>query len=408
MAPSTRKPAGRARPRRAPEKKRRSIFWRWRRVFYIFGLLALAATSGVAYAATRIELPSTEPPDTSSVVCAADVPDGCNADNALARFHASVDRIEIDLDDVPQVHDRRGDRGRGSRLLPARRRRPDRHRPGAVAGPAGRRLRAGRHRPSPSSTCSTTYLTTERTVTRKLKEAVLAIKVEQELSKEEILERYLNTIYFGTGHLRRRRRGAGLLRPRHRPRSIWPRPPTWPASCARPRTATPSATRRRPPAAARRCCGPWSRRSYISEAEYDGRQRGAVDRRHPRGRQRRHHPPPAGEQPVRLGPAAPVRHRVLRRLRPPAAQAVRLHRRPDLRRRAADLHQPRSPGPAGGVAGGGLHPRPARRSAGGAGRGRQPGAGPGHDRRPRLRHQPGQPGARALGRGQRPRARVRR
>src|SRR5262249_42777058 len=34
---------------------------------------------------------------------------------------------------------------------------------------------------------------------RKIKEAVLAIKVENELSKEQILERYLNTIYFGRG-----------------------------------------------------------------------------------------------------------------------------------------------------------------------------------------------------------------
>jgi penicillin-binding protein 1A len=39
----------------------------------------------------------------------------------------------------------------------------------------------------------------ERTVTRKLREAVLAIKVERKLDKREILERYLNTIYFGRG-----------------------------------------------------------------------------------------------------------------------------------------------------------------------------------------------------------------
>src|SRR4029450_7665587 len=45
----------------------------------------------------------------------------------------------------------------------------------------------------------TVYLSNERTVTRKIKEAVLAIKLEQELSKEEILERYLNAIYFGRG-----------------------------------------------------------------------------------------------------------------------------------------------------------------------------------------------------------------
>ena len=43
------------------------------------------------------------------------------------------------------------------------------------------------------------YLSTEQTYTRKAKEAILALKIQQELSKEEILQGYLNTIYFGRG-----------------------------------------------------------------------------------------------------------------------------------------------------------------------------------------------------------------
>jgi membrane peptidoglycan carboxypeptidase len=43
------------------------------------------------------------------------------------------------------------------------------------------------------------YLTSSRTVTRKLKELVLSIKLETANSKDQILERYLNTIYFGRG-----------------------------------------------------------------------------------------------------------------------------------------------------------------------------------------------------------------
>ena len=43
------------------------------------------------------------------------------------------------------------------------------------------------------------YLTSERSIARKIKEAILAVKLERELSKEQILERYLNTIYFGRG-----------------------------------------------------------------------------------------------------------------------------------------------------------------------------------------------------------------
>ncbi|MET0767518.1 MAG: transglycosylase domain-containing protein [Aeromicrobium sp.] len=43
------------------------------------------------------------------------------------------------------------------------------------------------------------YLTQERSYTRKVKEAVLSVKIHNQLSKKEILEGYLNTIYFGNG-----------------------------------------------------------------------------------------------------------------------------------------------------------------------------------------------------------------
>jgi membrane peptidoglycan carboxypeptidase len=41
------------------------------------------------------------------------------------------------------------------------------------------------------------YLTQERTLSRKLKEIVIAVKLNNEKSKSQILESYLNTIYFG-------------------------------------------------------------------------------------------------------------------------------------------------------------------------------------------------------------------
>ena len=43
------------------------------------------------------------------------------------------------------------------------------------------------------------FLTHEKTFTRKIKEAVLAIRIEQTYTKDEILEMYLNQIYFGEG-----------------------------------------------------------------------------------------------------------------------------------------------------------------------------------------------------------------
>ena len=45
----------------------------------------------------------------------------------------------------------------------------------------------------------TAFLTPERTVQRKIKELVIAIKLENQLSKDQIFESYLNTIYFGRG-----------------------------------------------------------------------------------------------------------------------------------------------------------------------------------------------------------------
>jgi membrane peptidoglycan carboxypeptidase len=45
----------------------------------------------------------------------------------------------------------------------------------------------------------TAFLTPDRTIKRKIKELVIAIKLENQLSKDEILENYLNTIYFGRG-----------------------------------------------------------------------------------------------------------------------------------------------------------------------------------------------------------------
>ncbi len=43
------------------------------------------------------------------------------------------------------------------------------------------------------------YLTQERTFSRKIKEVVIAVKLDRAYSKDEVLEFYLNTVYFGRG-----------------------------------------------------------------------------------------------------------------------------------------------------------------------------------------------------------------
>ena len=45
----------------------------------------------------------------------------------------------------------------------------------------------------------TAFLTPERSIVRKIKELVIAIKLENQFSKDQIFENYLNTIYFGRG-----------------------------------------------------------------------------------------------------------------------------------------------------------------------------------------------------------------
>ena len=44
-----------------------------------------------------------------------------------------------------------------------------------------------------------THLTSEKTISRKVQEIVLARQLEKQMSKDEILEAYLNTVYFGNG-----------------------------------------------------------------------------------------------------------------------------------------------------------------------------------------------------------------
>ena len=43
------------------------------------------------------------------------------------------------------------------------------------------------------------FLSQDRTITRKLKEAALALKLERQISKQKILEQYLNYVYLGSG-----------------------------------------------------------------------------------------------------------------------------------------------------------------------------------------------------------------
>ncbi len=116
----------------------------------------------------------------------------------LAELHGEQDRVEVDLDEVADVlvqaviaiEDRRFFLHAGVDLA-------------AIARAAIRNVEGGQIEQG-GSTITQQYVKNTitgpaRTMERKVREAALAWQLEQEYSKQEILERYLNTVYFGNG-----------------------------------------------------------------------------------------------------------------------------------------------------------------------------------------------------------------
>jgi penicillin-binding protein 1A len=181
-----------------PNGKRKSILWRWRRAFFLLGLLLVAGIAGIGYVVSHVELPPERIQAQTSFICGADVTANCTADTAIAALHGDQDRQNVTLDQVPPVMI--------DAVLAAEDRNFFSH---PAIDPVGT-LRAlwadvrNQGSTQGGSTITqqyvkTVYLSSERTLSRKLKEAVLSIKVEQEFTKQQILERYLNAVYFGRG-----------------------------------------------------------------------------------------------------------------------------------------------------------------------------------------------------------------
>jgi len=177
---------------------RRSIFWRMRRMVYLLGLLFVAGVAGAGWVASQIPLPPEEPLVQTSYVCSAEVTEACGPDNAIASLSGVENRISVELDEVPDV------------VINAVLAQEDRNfyaHSGVDPISIGRALWTDiRHQKLAQGGSTITqqyvknvYLTDDQTLLRKVREAALAVKLERELGKDEILERYLNTIYFGRG-----------------------------------------------------------------------------------------------------------------------------------------------------------------------------------------------------------------
>ena len=186
----------------APAKNRRwNPLWRFRRVLFLLALLGVGTVLGGVWVLSQEELGELQELESfaqTSYLCTADVTTECNADNATAQFTAGEDRVIVTFDAIPQV------------LIDAVVATEDgdffNHEgvdPWGIARAAYRDIRNEGVQQGGSTITQQLVkielLSSERSITRKLKEASLAIKLERELSKEEILTRYLNIIYFGRG-----------------------------------------------------------------------------------------------------------------------------------------------------------------------------------------------------------------
>ncbi len=168
------------------------------RFFVIALALVLCLGFGVLYAVVQYgssDMPSTarlsniEPPVKTQVFD--------SAGRVLADLYRE-NRSYVSMKDIPQVmidavlsiEDRRFYQHWGLDLF-------------RIAGAAVKNVREG-GRPEGASTITqqlarNLFLTHDQTLERKIKEQILALRIEEKYSKDEILELYLNQIYFGDG-----------------------------------------------------------------------------------------------------------------------------------------------------------------------------------------------------------------
>jgi len=164
----------------------------WRQWLGLAGLglgLVVAAFS-VAYAVIDVPDPNEQALAQTTVVYWSD------GTTELGRL-GSANRTSVPLSEVPQhVRDA---------VLAAEDRSFYQHggfSPSGIARAAWNNLRGGAQQGGSTITqqlAKNYYLTQDRTWRRKLDEAIVSVKMEQQLSKDQILEDYLNTIYFGRG-----------------------------------------------------------------------------------------------------------------------------------------------------------------------------------------------------------------
>ncbi|HEX7247982.1 MAG TPA: biosynthetic peptidoglycan transglycosylase, partial [Actinomycetota bacterium] len=193
-------------PKHSSAKRKKGFFRRFWWVFVLVPLLLVAALAGSIYVAyARIQLPDTLPPIRTSYLYDRN-------GELLTSLHGAVDRKIVGLGQISEnlqhailatedagFYDHPGIDVRG--IISAAW--TDLVKRDTVVGASTitqqlvKNVYAGEYITHPDGTRE--YIVPPRTIKEKVREALLAIKVEQELSKDQILAKYLNTVYFGHG-----------------------------------------------------------------------------------------------------------------------------------------------------------------------------------------------------------------
>ncbi|MDQ4069384.1 MAG: transglycosylase domain-containing protein, partial [Actinomycetota bacterium] len=184
-------PAAVTRPPTRGPARRRSWFWRYRRVWFLLAMLSFTALTGAAWVLTQIPLPPEAPQAQTTVLF-----DGTGAQ--LATLHGVENRFPVSIDQVPPVVT--------AAVVAAEDRKFFVHGgidPLGIARATWHDIRQrGVNQGGSTITqqyVKNVYVGNDYTLWRKIREAVISVKIERKLDKHQILERYLNTVYFGRG-----------------------------------------------------------------------------------------------------------------------------------------------------------------------------------------------------------------
>ncbi|HJS25644.1 MAG TPA: transglycosylase domain-containing protein [Actinomycetota bacterium] len=196
---------------RKPKRKRQKGFKGWlSRWWWVFVVVPLSGFILVLltllYVYSQLDLPETPPPLQTTYVYDRD-------GKVLTTLHSSVDRTIIPLDQMPKhlqravisVEDQDFYAHPGIDAFGILRaawtdlvQREIVQGGSTITQQLVKNIYAGEYVEDPETGVET-YVIPERSLSQKVRESLLAVKVEQEFTKDQILATYLNTVYFGRG-----------------------------------------------------------------------------------------------------------------------------------------------------------------------------------------------------------------